>query len=239
MATPSNPMRSSCISRMAEAPPARPPFPHISPRPEFLRLRISAGRCVEAETKILSLAVPDDGQHDLVPGLVLLEHQTDVGAVPDAFSVNGDEDVSKQQPAVAVTTGFPDAGPVGRASGADTEDDRTLEAESPADAVRRELESQTGPLACVGPRGADDGGIDADQAARGIQERTAGIAGIDRRVRLDDIPDRDPGDRIDFTSKRRDDAGCQGLVREVPMRIGCSFSRGASILSTARSFSGA
>src|SRR5687768_13156428 len=52
----------------------------------------------------------------------------------------------------------------------------------------------------------DDGGVDANHAAVARNEWTSGVAGIQRRIRLDDVFDQPSRPRPERTSERTDDA---------------------------------
>ena len=62
-------------------------------------------------------------------------------------------------------------------------------------------------------RRAVDGGVDADQAAGGIQQRATGITGVDRGIGLDHAADGALVDGLDFTVERADDAHRQRLIK--------------------------
>ena len=57
-----------------------------------------------------------------------------------------------------------------------------------------------------------DLGVDADDPARGVEQRPAGVAGIDRRVRLDHVVDREPVWGVDLALHRGDDPGRGGAI---------------------------
>ena len=120
------------------------------------------------------------------------------------------------------------------------------------DFVHRNGEADAGGAA----GGAVDGGVHADEPAGAVQQRAAGIAGVDRGVGLDDVLDRHLGDRLDLPAQGADDAGGQGLVEAERVADGVdvladlqvvggadldrmqSLPSGASILRTATSLSG-
>src|SRR5262245_58596180 len=65
----------------------------------------------------------------------------------------------------------------------------------------------------VRARGAVDRGVHADQPARAVEQRTAGVARVDGGVRLDDVLDWASGDALDRTAEGGHDAGRERLVQ--------------------------
>ena len=63
----------------------------------------------------------------------------------------------------------------------------------------------------------EDGGVDADEPAARVEEWTARVAWIDRRVRLDAPLDGPPSDAVHVAAERRDDAHRQRVVE--PERV--------------------
>ena len=61
-------------------------------------------------------------------------------------------------------------------------------------------------------RGADDGGVHADDLAAGVDERAAGVAGIERGVGLEDVVDEPAGSAAQRAAEAADDAGGDGLL---------------------------
>ena len=59
--------------------------------------------------------------------------------------------------------------------------------------------------------------VDPDHAAGGVEQRAARVAGVDRRVGLHDVVDREAVGRLDRALQRRDDAGRQRAVE--PERV--------------------
>ena len=72
----------------------------------------------------------------------------------------------------------------------------------PADGVDRDREAD----AAVGARLARDLGVDPDHLAGGVEQRAARVAGVDRRVGLDDAGDRVAVGRLDVAVEGGDDA---------------------------------
>ena len=71
-----------------------------------------------------------------------------------------------------------------------------LAADGEADALRR----------------GDDRGVDADDLAARVEQRAAGVAGIERRVGLQDVVDQPAGAGGEGAAERADDAGGDGVV---------------------------
>jgi hypothetical protein len=112
------------------------------------------------------------------------------------------------------------------------------------------------PMPALAPLGLAICGVDADQPAGGVEQRAAGVAGVDGGVGLDHAADGAAVEGLDLAVQRADDAGGQRLVqaegvadgvdaladdrsRLLPSAIGGSLSLGgASMRSTARSRSG-
>ena len=61
------------------------------------------------------------------------------------------------------------------------------------------------------------GGIDPDHSALDVEERAAGVAGVDGGVGLDDVADGEAVGRLDAALQRRDDAGGERAVE--PERV--------------------
>ena len=51
--------------------------------------------------------------------------------------------------------------------------------------------------------------VDADDLAGGVEQRAAGVAGVERGVGLDHVADREAVGRLDLALERADDAGRQ------------------------------
>ena len=100
-----------------------------------------------------------------------------------------------------------------------------------------------------------DLGVDPDHAARAVDQRPAGVAGVDRRVGLDHVRDREAVGGLDLALDRGDDAGGDGrsspnglpiattcsptsTFEESPSESGWSCPAGASTLSSATSVAG-
>src|SRR4029077_16410160 len=75
-----------------------------------------------------------------------------------------------------------------------------------ADGVRRDRKGDTDRAA----RRREDGGIDTDHVAIGIECRPAGIPFVDRRIDLDEVVIRTGAD---IATARRHDAGCDGTAK--------------------------
>src|SRR5262249_47498713 len=77
------------------------------------------------------------------------------------------------------------------------------------DLIHRDGEADPG----VGPGRAEDRRVDTDQPAGAVQQRTARVARVDGRVRLDHVLHGPPRDRFDLPPQRADDAGRQTPVQ--------------------------
>jgi len=64
-------------------------------------------------------------------------------------------------------------------------------------------------------RGQNDSGIDADNFAARIDQRSAGIAGIQRRIGLDDVIDEPARIGAERAAQRANDAGSDGALKTV------------------------
>ena len=71
-------------------------------------------------------------------------------------------------------------------------------------------------------RAHDDRGVDADHLAARVDERPAGIAGIEGRIGLDDVADQAAVLRAQRAADRADDAG---RYRRTRSRTGCRWRR--------------
>jgi len=69
-------------------------------------------------------------------------------------------------------------------------------------------ETDAGP----GAGGGVDGGVDADESSGGIEERAAGVAGVNGGIDLDDVFDEASGFAGDGAVERGDDAGGESFV---------------------------
>ena len=86
--------------------------------------------------------------------------------------------------------------------------------EREADRAGRDREAD----ARVGARRRLDLLVDADHLALGVEQRPAGVAGVDRGVGLDRVVDRELGQRLDRAVGRRDDPDRERLLAR---RTGC------------------
>src|SRR5205085_2781474 len=75
----------------------------------------------------------------------------------------------------------------------------------------READADVAGLA-TGGVGAGDLRVDAEHMTAAVEERAAGVAGVDRRVGLDHIVDRRAIRRLGLAAGGRDDAAGEGVV---------------------------
>ena len=66
----------------------------------------------------------------------------------------------------------------------------------------------------------DDGGVDADDFAAGVDERAAGVAGVEGGVGLDDVVDEPAGGAAEGSAHGADDAGGDGGLEAVGIADG-------------------
>ena len=127
------------------------------------------------------------------------------------------------------------AGSIGAAAGVNAEEHDALDAPAPGEAVRQWIDAQHGPpdttvLDKIGHdpvdrvdrnREADTGrstartvdqGVDTDQPARAVEQRSTRIAGVDGSVSLNDVFDRRLIARRDGPADGADDTRREGLI---------------------------
>src|SRR6185503_13229880 len=215
-ATMSTARTSGAPKLIASAPAGSPQRPRSSNDAQSRALPRPLAQ-LDVERDGLAVALDLHG-HDVARRLAL-DAGRDVRRVVDAASVDGDDDVAGLDAAAR-------AGPAGAdrahdravargrrdAPGHDAEV-RALDSlalleprDDLADGVRGDGEPDAD-VAVPGLAGGRDLRVDADHPRARVEERAAGVAGVDRRVGLDHLVDLDPVRRADVASEAGDDAG--------------------------------
>src|SRR5262245_9676442 len=163
----------------------------------------------------------EDTELDRVARRAAFQREKEVVIGGDRLSFNLHDDVAQLDSTVAATARRLDAGAIGTAAGLNRDDEGAFDTEAPAHLGARELDAESGPSelavlyelrhdpfdsvdrdretdAGVCPGRAVDRGVDADQAAARVEQRPTRVPGIDRRVGLYDIANRDLRDRLDL-----------------------------------------
>src|SRR4051794_29369618 len=137
-----------------------------------------------------------DLDRDLVAGLARLDRRADVLGRENLLAADVHDDVAVAQAAGVRRAAGDDAGDL-RAARADARLRRHAEIRAAdraaalqarddlADGVRRDGEADADVAAAAG--GGRDLRVHADDAAGAVEQRAAGVAGVDRRVGLDDL----------------------------------------------------
>ena len=146
----------------------------------------------------------------------------------DFFSVDGGDDIAQAQSPVGIASGRLNARLRRRASSCNIDDQYAGDTESLRDLLVGDLNahSRPGNLSAADqfrndsihridgngkadsgrrPRGAVNRGVDADQSAGAIEQRSARVSRIDRRIGLNHALNRPARDRFDLAIERADD----------------------------------
>src|SRR3954454_22210115 len=177
---------------------------------------------LDVERDRLAVAPDLDGHH--VAGGLALDAGRHVGRVVDAPAVDADDDVAGLQAAARArpaglhraddgAVGLRRRGAAGRHAEVRPVDRLALlqARDDLAHRVRRHREADAH-VAVAGLAGRRDLGVDADDARAEVEERAAGVAGVDRRVGLDDLVDLDAVGGADVAAEAGHDAGGRRAV---------------------------
>mmetsp|Transcript_8928 Transcript_8928/g.17474 ORF Transcript_8928/g.17474 Transcript_8928/m.17474 type:complete len:256 (-) Transcript_8928:301-1068(-) len=198
------------------------------------------GGCPELDFEFLPhkavVAVPQRRHNHRLSRLLALEGPEEVHLAPDLAPVQARDDVTRLY-APERPHRSPEAGLVGWGAGGGVEDEDALrDAELPRLLCLQERDAENRPrhLAALddllhdlrdsvardrkpdaGRRsaGREDGGVHPDESSAAVQERAAGVSGVDSGVGLDHVADRAAGRRRRLTSEPRDHPGGERVVQ--------------------------
>src|SRR3954470_22188862 len=185
----------------------------------LLLARRARGAVAELDLQRLGLAAAAHGHGDRLAGLVRVHQRGQRGGVLDRLAGHGRDHVAGLQAGARRRAALDERGHLrararavlGRHAEEGVVDLAALQqlGDHVLDGVRRdgEADADVARLA-AGGRGAGrlDLRVDADHLAGAVEQRAAGVAGIDRGVGLDDVVDRVAVGRADLALEGRDDA---------------------------------
>src|SRR5437867_757025 len=193
-----------------------------------------AGQC---DFNVAARVVALDGDAHLVADLPLLQRVIEIVGRVDFLAVDGDDYVAKLDLTIAIASGRLQTSLCGRTVRQNVDDEHAgLHAGLASQLILSDVNAHAGPNhlaaadqlrhdaidridrdgetdARVGAGRAVYSGVDADQQAGAIQQRSTGIAGIDRRVGLDHAANGPLRYGLDLAAQGADDAGGQRLVQ--------------------------
>src|SRR5690606_4959377 len=191
----------------------------------------------ELDRHVPALAVPDDREADPLAGGAPGQRRRELRRIADRIAVQGDDHVADPEPGAFGGRPRLDRDDVGAGDLVESVDlgvhgahvsDQYAELRAPHDAVLdqvaghlpRQVDGDREAVPGVVPGSGGDRRVHADDAAGQVDERAARVAGVDRRVRLDEglerglgLPSQDP----DRAALRADDPGRDGEVQ--PERV--------------------